>query len=117
MNRATGPRASASLRAIVRPSSADSSGVVRISVTEGLCTYRLRLSNFGGTVSRAPKVTMSRAPRETNRGRPVRAATRAPRGPGGDPAAGEPVAQLGGGDVEDAGDEAGVDQPLHRHAA
>jgi hypothetical protein len=37
-NRAVGPVAADSLRAIRRPSSAHSSAVVRMSVTDGLCT-------------------------------------------------------------------------------
>ena len=47
-----------------RPMRAASSGVVRISVTFGLCTWRFRSLNRAGTVGRAQKLTMSRAPQE-----------------------------------------------------
>src|SRR6266851_760745 len=69
-SRAAIPCAAESLRAIWRPSSALSLGVVSMSVTEGLWTYRLRDSNCGGTVSRAPKLTMSNAPTDTTCGTP-----------------------------------------------
>ena len=88
---------------MIRPSSAHSSGVVRISVTDGLCTYRLRSSNCGGTVSRAPKLTMSSAPSETTWGRPCAAGDLEAVRTRGEHAADELVAQLGGGDVEHAG--------------
>ena len=65
MNNAVGPVAADSFEAIRRPSSAFSSCVVRISVIDGLWTYRLRSSKRSGTESRAPKLTMSRAPTET----------------------------------------------------
>ena len=81
MNSAVWPVAADSLRAIWRPSSTISSLVVRISVTDGLCTYRLRSSNCGGTVARAPKLTMSSAPSDTTWGRPSRPAASSRSGP------------------------------------
>ena len=81
MYSATGPLAADSLRAIRRPSSAHSSFVVRISVIVGLCTYRFRSSNCGGTVSRAPKLTMSSAPSETTCGSPAAPAASSRSGP------------------------------------
>ncbi len=80
-NRATGPVAFESLEAIRRPSSAFSSFVVRISVIDGLWTYRLRSSKRSGTVSRAPKLTMSSAPTDTTCGSPSRPAISSRSGP------------------------------------
>src|SRR5215208_466357 len=80
-NSAVGPVARDSFRPMRRPSSAHSSGVVRISVTVGLCTYRFRVSNFGGTVSRGPKLTMSSAPSETTCGTPAAPAASRRSGP------------------------------------
>ena len=98
--------AAESLRPISRPSSRHSSGVVRISVTVGLWTYRVRLSKRGGTVSRGPKLTMSSAPSDTTCGTPGRAGRRQPFGPGGEHAADELVGELGRRHVEDAGEVA-----------
>ena len=67
--------------------------VVRISVTDGLCTYRLRSANCGGTVSRAPKLTMSSAPSDTTCGMPARPAASSRSGPGAEHAADEVVAR------------------------
>ena len=72
---AVGPFAPLSFRATRFPSSAHSSGVVRISVTVGLCTYRFRERNCSGTVSIGPKFTMSSAPSETTCGTPSSPAT------------------------------------------
>ena len=47
-NSAVGPGRGGQLAGDPAPSSAHSSRVVRISVTDGLCTYRLRPSNCGG---------------------------------------------------------------------
>ena len=52
-----------------------------MSVTCALCTYRLRSSNCGGTVSRGPKLTMSSAPSETTCGMPERPAAVSRSGP------------------------------------
>ena len=66
---------------MIRPSSAHSSGVVRMRVTCGLCRYRLRSRNRSGTVSMAPKLHMSSAPTLTTCGMPARAAAPRRSGP------------------------------------
>mmetsp|Transcript_50154 Transcript_50154/g.138952 ORF Transcript_50154/g.138952 Transcript_50154/m.138952 type:complete len:301 (+) Transcript_50154:181-1083(+) len=63
--------------AILRSSSA----VVRISVTCALCTCSLRALNCAGTLSAAPKLTMSRAPTETTAGSAVAASMSSRSGP------------------------------------
>ena len=60
----TGPSIRFSLSTMKPPISLHSSGVVRISVTFGLCRYRRRFLNWVGTVSIAQKLTMSSAPQE-----------------------------------------------------
>ena len=60
----TGPSQALSLAPIHSPIRAFSSAVVRISVTLGLWMWKVRPSYCAGTVSRAPKFTMSSAPHE-----------------------------------------------------
>ena len=84
--------------------------VVRISVTSGCgrtgCGPRTR----AGRCRAAPKLTMSSAPSETTCGMPAAPAASSRCGPAREDAADELVAQLGGGQVEHAGDEAGLDR-------
>ena len=64
MRKRTGPRIRLRRSPIQRPKAAFSSRVVRINVTLGLWTTKLRPRNRSGTVSRGPKLTMSSAPSE-----------------------------------------------------
>ena len=70
-NTAAGPVAAAALRPIRAPSSAISAGVVRMSVTVGLCSKNSRPRNAAGTVSGGPKLTMSSAPGAITCGSPA----------------------------------------------
>ena len=108
----TGPSMRLMRSMIQRPIAAFSSGVVRISVTCALWTWRLRPSNCAGTVSRPPKFTMSQAPTEPTQG--MRAADHRAETVlrAGQHAAEEMVRHLRRGDVEGRGDEAGIDQLL-----
>ena len=89
---------------------AHSSGVVRISVTVALWTYRLRSRNRSGTVSSGPKFTMSSAPSETTCGMPGRAGRLEPVRPGREHPADQLVGQLGRRHVEHAGEVAVVER-------
>ena len=60
----TGPSQALSLAPIHSPMARFSSAVVRMSVTLGLWMWKVRPSYCAGTVSRAPKFTMSSAPQE-----------------------------------------------------
>src|SRR6267142_1244006 len=62
MRKRTGPSIRFSLSTMNRPMRVASSTVVRINVTFGLCAWRFRSLNCGGTVDRAQKLTMSSAP-------------------------------------------------------
>ena len=60
----TGPSIRFSFSTMKRPMRTHSSGVVRMSVTLGLWTCRVRSRNRAGTVSIAQKFTMSSAPHD-----------------------------------------------------
>ena len=68
-------------------------------------------------MARAPKLTMSSAPSGDDLGEAEPPGRLEPVRAGGEHAADEVVAQLGGGDVEHAVEEARLHQPLHRAAA
>ncbi|PIL25875.1 hypothetical protein GSI_11628 [Ganoderma sinense ZZ0214-1] len=78
-----GGLASLSFLAMILPSCAHSSGLVRMSDTQGLCAYSLLPCSFhfSGTVSIGPKFTISSAPSDTTCGTPLRAAASSRCGP------------------------------------
>ena len=105
--RPSGPSAPLSLRAIRRPSSAHLLRASCASASPSGCARRgCGPRTASGTVSRGPKLTMSSAPSETTCGSAGAPAASSRSGPGRQDAADELVGQLGGGDVEHAGDEA-----------
>ena len=76
MRKRTGPSIWLIRSPIHSPKARFSSGVVRISVTDGLWMTKFRPLNRSGTVSRAPKLTMSRAPQDPTHGSPSRSPRR-----------------------------------------
>ena len=116
-NTAAGPEDADTRSARRRPSSAHSSGVVRISVTDALWRWNRRRANWAGTVSSGPKFTMSSAPTRHDLGNAHRRRPGQPLGPGREHATDELVRELRRRHVEDAVDPALADELLERPAA
>ena len=99
--------------AMRRPISRHSSTVVRISVTLGLCRYRVRPRKGSGTVCMARKFTMSSAPHETTCGMPVSPAAVRRSGPAESTPPTTSSHQFRGGHIGHAGYVTVADQPFH----
>ena len=114
----TGPSIRFSRSPIHSPIARFSSRVVRISVTFGLWIDEIAaLRSFAGTVSRGPKLTMSSAPDGADIGQAGLDRRAEAVLVGGKDAADQHVRDLGRRDVEEAGQQAGIAERLHRPAA
>ena len=112
---ATGPRRGGELpRRSAGRARAHSSGVVRISVTVGVVYVQVASPNRCGTVSRGPKLTMSRAPSETTCGSPCPPAASRRSGPAERTPPTSSSASSVVVEVEHAGEGAGAGERLHR---